>query len=538
MFVKKIYTLFLTAFAFFQANQVFAAAAVDDVSRNIVASGEELPGILSAFSYLLGLIIGITAILKIKEHVDSPQQTPLRTGLIRLIVAGALFALPIVTEAAFTSFEKTGVSKFEPTQSFAANFFGGAVGLAPDAGGINQLMENIFNSVDETPGIVTAISYLLGLLFCVAGILKIKEHVENPDQTPVKDAVGRLLIGGAMFALPTIFTAAYITIIGNPGNATGVVGGVMGGLYAFQSAFAFGIPDHCGALPSGTGGLGYVACQLVNFSTGVPSFLEAVSYIFGIVLAVWGLIKIRDYVLNIGQTSIWEGVARLLAAGAFFAMPYVSEVMRSSVSDGMVIGSVTGYGGGLTCGGGGGGTYSLDVVVGCFMQDMMAPLHVLFNFFAWIAGLVFIMIGISRLMKSSQEGARAPGGIGTLTTFFIGGILISYNAIVGAVSSSFFGDAVTETTAALSYTKGMTAAEVAHVHIVSEAIIQFMIVVGLISFIRGWFIMRDVAEGNQQASLMAGTTHILAGALAVNLGPLLNAVQATLNVGAVGMKFT
>ena len=84
----------------------------------------------------------------------------------------------------------------------------------------------------------------------------------------------------------------------------------------------------------------------------------------------------------------------------------------------------------------------------------------------------------------------------------------------------------------------MTAAEQQHVHTTIAAIIKFMIVVGLVSFVRGLFIIRDVSEGSQQASLMAGITHIVGGALAVNLGPLINAVQATLGIGAYGITFS
>jgi hypothetical protein len=62
--------------------------------------------------------------------------------------------------------------------------------------------------------------------------------------------------------------------------------------------------------------------------------------------------------------------------------------------------------------------------------------------------------------------------------------------------------------------------------------------VGLISFLRGIYIIREVADGNQQASMMAGLTHIIGGALAVNLGPLINAVEQTLGITGFGINFT
>jgi hypothetical protein len=148
------------------------------------------------------------------------------------------------------------------------------------------------------------------------------------------------------------------------------------------------------------------------------------------------------------------------------------------------------------------------------------------------------MIGISRLIKSSQEGARGPGGLGTLMTFIAGGALISYNEFLRAFTTSFFTNPTTLAYAELAYTTGMAQAELDHAHTVISAIIKFMIVIGLISFVRGIFIVRSVAEGNSQASLMAGVTHMVGGALAVNLGPLMNAVQETLGITTYGITFT
>ena len=42
--------------------------------------------------------------------------------------------------------------------------------------------------------------------------MKIKDHVENPTQTPLKDGAVRLLCGGALFALPIIMEAMFATV--------------------------------------------------------------------------------------------------------------------------------------------------------------------------------------------------------------------------------------------------------------------------------------------------------------------------------------
>ena len=69
------------------------------ISNNITESIQELPGLLTGVSYMLGILLGVLGILKIKDHVENPGQTPLQQGAIRLAAGGGLFGLPIVYEA-------------------------------------------------------------------------------------------------------------------------------------------------------------------------------------------------------------------------------------------------------------------------------------------------------------------------------------------------------------------------------------------------------------------------------------------------------
>lgn len=88
------------------------------------------------------------------------------------------------------------------------------------AGGNNfgSIASNINTSISSIPGLLTALAYLFGILLAVLGIMKIKDHVENPSQTPLKDGAIRLAVGGALFALPIIFEAMKNT----PGSGTAV----------------------------------------------------------------------------------------------------------------------------------------------------------------------------------------------------------------------------------------------------------------------------------------------------------------------------
>ncbi len=89
---------------------------------------------------------------------------------------------------------------------------------AAHANNFSSIAQNITTSVESVPGLLTGLAYMFGILIGVLGILKIKDHVENPQQTPLKDGAIRLAAGGGLFALPIVYEAMFETI----GDGAGV----------------------------------------------------------------------------------------------------------------------------------------------------------------------------------------------------------------------------------------------------------------------------------------------------------------------------
>ena len=87
------------------------------------------------------------------------------------------------------------------------------------ANNFSNIATNIASSVQSLPGLISALSYLFGTLLAVLGVMKIKDHVENPTQTPLKDGAIRLLAGGALFAIPIILESMFNTV-GSTGSTT------------------------------------------------------------------------------------------------------------------------------------------------------------------------------------------------------------------------------------------------------------------------------------------------------------------------------
>ena len=93
--------------AAFTAGAILAAADsqrawandFSNITGNITDSTATLPNLLATVAYVGGCGLGITGIFKLKSHVDAPQQTPMREGLVRMGAGGGLLAYPMVMEA-------------------------------------------------------------------------------------------------------------------------------------------------------------------------------------------------------------------------------------------------------------------------------------------------------------------------------------------------------------------------------------------------------------------------------------------------------
>jgi hypothetical protein len=533
------------------------------IAENIVGSVDELPGLISAISYLMALAFGATGIIKLKEHVENPQQASIKEVASRFGIGGALLSLPMVYEAMRNTIGNgEGVSVGSNFTGFISGLMGTLTSFVP-AQDFNQVLSNIMVSMEGIPAFIAALAYICGLIMGVWGLSALKAHIENPQQNPIKEAVVRLLIGGALFAIPTVYMAmasmigadgdrGIFDMIGEGLDLLGMVfSSQQGGLTCSTASFGF-----LGGLLGGSSGssMGGVVCNVMLHTSAVPGFLAALSYLAGIVLGIWGLFKLRDHVLNPQQVQAWDAFSKFLAGGAFLAMPIVIDAVSNTMGIALTPHMTTGFNDGssesggllnsiINLFGGGGETIGeeagggLDVVLMRFMNDMANPLTQMINYFAMIAGTIFVMIGVSRLLKSSQDGPRGPGGAGTVMTFLIGGALLSFSPMMSAMSMSLFNSPFTQTFGALSYTEGIDPGVLVHSNAVIAAMVKFMLILGLMSFARGLFIVREVAEGGQ-ASIMAGITHIIGGAMAVNIGPVINAVQTTLGLTQYGVVFS
>ncbi len=93
---------------------------------------------------------------------------------------------------------------------------------------LGTMASNIIGSFTSLTKLITAGSYLAGMGFSVAAIMKFKQHKDNPTQIPVGTPIALIFIAAALLFLPTILGITGATMFGSGG---GTVGGPTGTVF-------------------------------------------------------------------------------------------------------------------------------------------------------------------------------------------------------------------------------------------------------------------------------------------------------------------
>ena len=63
----------------------------------------------------------------------------------------------------------------------------------------------------NVPDVIDAVFYIGGAAYTGAGLLKIKQHADNPTQVKLGEGIGRISTGAAMLALPYLANTVVST---------------------------------------------------------------------------------------------------------------------------------------------------------------------------------------------------------------------------------------------------------------------------------------------------------------------------------------
>lgn len=140
---------------------------------------------------------------------------------------------------------------------------------------------------------------------------------------------------------------------------------------------------------------------------------------------------------------------------------------------------------------------------------------------SYVLGVLFVAIGIKKLHASHDQRVQmfGPFDLGApLMSIITGVALIWWPVMLDALTATLWG-----TSNPIGYDPNVDA-QYKEVWVV---LINLMKVVGLISFIRGWYCLIKSGEQGAQGMIGKGLTHIVGGVLAFHIDAVINVLFHT-----------
>lgn len=85
---------------------------------------------------------------------------------------------------------------------------------------LKDVATNLESSVTSLVSIIKAGCYLAGVGFLVGGIMKFKQHKDNPTQVTIGQPIALIVIAGALLFMPTLIDVAGDALFGSKAEKT------------------------------------------------------------------------------------------------------------------------------------------------------------------------------------------------------------------------------------------------------------------------------------------------------------------------------
>lgn len=173
--------------------------------------------------------------------------------------------------------------------------------------------------------------------------------------------------------------------------------------------------------------------------------------------------------------------------------------------------------------------FSIDTAL-ANLQASFGSLVKLVRALSYIIGLTLIVRGVmmyrifaTQTMSSAQKGEIA----GPLVFLMVGTFLLYFPSTLKSSLVSVFGDNTISSATSLIAYKSLSGIE--KWQAISDVVVKYMYLIGLIAFIRGWVILSKMGHsGAQPGSLGKGIIHVIGGVLLINVVKTFNILATTL----------
>jgi hypothetical protein len=287
----------------------------------------------------------------------------------------------------------------------------------------------------------------------------------------------------------------------------------------FNPALAFAQVDASSA--------GQVFCNVFKNSGSIPTLISCLAYIGG------GAIFVRGAFDLIKRSSdpnkpLRDGLLGLIVGAFIVALPWLVDFLHNTMY------STQGKYAIPACDSNDGvnptTAVPLDEMLTNFVNNIKNPILMLISLLCIVLGAAMIFWNMIRLSKFGAD-AKSNSLTPILTNLVIGAMLIAVGQTLDVSLGTLFGGGLSQDTVvkyeSIAYDPGGSFS-LDRFNNAMKSVFNFLYIVGALSFVRGFMILRNAMEGQGQATKGQGFTHIIGGTLLVNMPGFIHVIERTM----------
>lgn len=270
---------------------------------------------------------------------------------------------------------------------------------------------------------------------------------------------------------------------------------------------------------------GGVFCNVFKNIGGLPFFVSAIAYVSGGAIFIRGVFDLVKRSSD-PNTPLRNGLLGLLVGSAIFAMPFLVQWLHNSIYPNTP--EYTNFGCKATASVAPGSPIPLDEMLANFVSNIYEPLVMLISALAVILGAFMIFYNMVKLSKFGTDG-KSQHLTPIIGSIVIGALLMAVGQTLDTSLTTLFGDKDIAQYSSIAYDPGGSF-DMTRFNRAISAVFAFLYIIGLMSFVRGFFIMKNALEGNGQQTKGQAFTHIIAGTLLVNMPGFLHVIEQSTGI--------
>jgi hypothetical protein len=297
-------------------------------------------------------------------------------------------------------------------------------------------------------------------------------------------------------------------------------------LLAFVAVWAYADPAWA------ANSVGDMFCNAFRNSGDITVLMSGFAYLTGGTLAIRGIF---DLIKRSSDPNhpLRNGLLGIMAGGMVASLPSLIGWLHRTIYGPIVYHNVNGCVPEATAGPA--GAVPLDEMLINFVKNINEPIIALISAMSIILGVIMIfynMVKLSKFGADAQTNKLTP----ILASLIIGAMLVAIGHSVDVSLNTLFGAGTPiKHYESLAYAPG-GAFNMDRFNNAMRAVFVFLYIIGALSFLRGFLILKNALEGQGQATKGQAFTHIIGGTLLINMPGFIEFIENTTGINIINVS--